>query len=253
MQGLLQREKGPEAQSLDQLLKQKDVPDNKQEAFKIGFTEGFMRSQAFTQKSQGMCAMVKIIVASRLAGPAFLSSYITRWLRIFSALSDSLRKTRLIILVLLLIGIYGLSRTPFLSGKGSFSDAGLFQFLFFPTLASTHNCCMPRNIMALLQSHFSLRVKVICVICNGKSYMCCVDDFCSEVPHHVWPWFSCWPHTAEECDLWARQRGWRGKKWTARRCGVSEESPEVHRSGWQVAERYNIARHAAECTFDLFG
>ncbi|XP_075903578.1 ATP-dependent zinc metalloprotease YME1L1-like isoform X3 [Nelusetta ayraudi] len=92
IKGLLQREKGPEVQSLDQLVKQKDVPDNKQEAFKIGFTEGFMRSQAFTQKSQ-----------------------------------DSLRKTRLIVLVLLLVGIYGLSRSPFLSGKGSFSDAVRFR------------------------------------------------------------------------------------------------------------------------------
>lgn len=53
-----------------------------------------------------------------------------------SVFTDSLRRTRLILLVLLLIGIYGLSRTPFLSGKGSFSDAGLFQFLFFPMLAN---------------------------------------------------------------------------------------------------------------------
>uniref|UniRef100_A0A671WQQ1 ATP-dependent zinc metalloprotease YME1L1 n=1 Tax=Sparus aurata TaxID=8175 RepID=A0A671WQQ1_SPAAU len=79
-QGLLQREKGPEAQSLDQLLTQKNLPDNQQEAFKTGFTEGFMRSQAYTQRTQ-----------------------------------DSLRRTRVILLVLLLLGIYGLSRTPFLS------------------------------------------------------------------------------------------------------------------------------------------
>ncbi|XP_070784133.1 ATP-dependent zinc metalloprotease YME1L1-like isoform X2 [Enoplosus armatus] len=80
MKGLLQREKGPEAQSLDQLMKQRSLPENQQEAFKTGFTEGFMRSQAFTQRTQ-----------------------------------DSLRRTRLILLVLLLLGIYGLSRTPFLS------------------------------------------------------------------------------------------------------------------------------------------
>lgn len=80
MKGLLQREKGPEAQSLDQVMKQKNLPDHQQEAFKTGFTEGFMRSQAYTQKTQ-----------------------------------DSLRRTRLILLVLLLLGIYGLSRTPFLS------------------------------------------------------------------------------------------------------------------------------------------
>nr|CBN82144.1 ATP-dependent metalloprotease YME1L1 [Dicentrarchus labrax] len=63
MKGFLQREKGPEAQSLDQLLKQKNLPDNQQEAFK----------------------------------------------------TDSLRRTRLFLMVLLLVGIYGLSRTPFFS------------------------------------------------------------------------------------------------------------------------------------------
>uniref|UniRef100_A0A3B5A4H4 ATP-dependent zinc metalloprotease YME1L1 n=1 Tax=Stegastes partitus TaxID=144197 RepID=A0A3B5A4H4_9TELE len=73
-------EKAPEAQSLDQVMAQKNLPENQQEAFKTGFTEGFMRSQAFTQRTQ-----------------------------------DSLRRTRLILLVLLLVGIYGLSRTPFLS------------------------------------------------------------------------------------------------------------------------------------------
>ncbi|XP_029979056.1 ATP-dependent zinc metalloprotease YME1L1 isoform X2 [Sphaeramia orbicularis] len=79
MKGLLQRERA-EAQSLDQIMKQKNLPETQQEAFKTGFTEGFMKSQAFTQRTQ-----------------------------------DSLRRTRLILLVLLLIGIYGLSRTPFLS------------------------------------------------------------------------------------------------------------------------------------------
>ncbi|PWA17910.1 hypothetical protein CCH79_00004011, partial [Gambusia affinis] len=92
MKGLLQREKGPEAHSLDQVVKLKNLPENQQEVFKTGFAEGFMRSQALTQRTQ-----------------------------------DSLRRTRLVLLVLLLIGIYGLSRTPFLSGKGSFSDAVRFR------------------------------------------------------------------------------------------------------------------------------
>ncbi|XP_078147610.1 ATP-dependent zinc metalloprotease YME1L1 isoform X1 [Centroberyx gerrardi] len=92
MKGLLMREKGPEVQSMDQVVKQRNLPENQQEAFKTGFTEGFMRSQAFTQRTQ-----------------------------------DSLRRTRLILLVLLLVGIYGLSRTPFLSGKGSFSDTVRFR------------------------------------------------------------------------------------------------------------------------------
>ncbi|XP_026219765.1 ATP-dependent zinc metalloprotease YME1L1 isoform X2 [Anabas testudineus] len=80
MKGLLMREKGPDVQSMDEVIKQRNLPENQQEAFKTGFTEGFMRSQALTQRTQ-----------------------------------DSLRRTRLILLVLLLVGIYGLSRTPFLS------------------------------------------------------------------------------------------------------------------------------------------
>uniref|UniRef100_A0A673XIB3 ATP-dependent zinc metalloprotease YME1L1 n=1 Tax=Salmo trutta TaxID=8032 RepID=A0A673XIB3_SALTR len=80
-QGLLLRpDKAPEAESLDQVVKLKNLPGDQQDAFKSGFTEGFMKSQAFTQRTQ-----------------------------------DSLRRTRLILLVLLLVGIYGLSRTPFLS------------------------------------------------------------------------------------------------------------------------------------------
>lgn len=53
-QGLLLREKGPEVQSLDEVIKQRNLPENQQEAFKTGFTEGFMRSQALTQRTQGM-------------------------------------------------------------------------------------------------------------------------------------------------------------------------------------------------------
>ncbi|CDQ67238.1 unnamed protein product [Oncorhynchus mykiss] len=80
MKGLLLRpDKAPEAESLDQVVKLKNLPGDQQDAFKSGFTE------------------------------------------------DSLRRTRLILLVLLLVGIYGLSRTPFLSGKGSFSDAVRFR------------------------------------------------------------------------------------------------------------------------------
>ena len=52
-QGRLMREKGAEAESLDQVIKQKNLPENQQDAFKTGFTEGFMRSQAFTRKTQG--------------------------------------------------------------------------------------------------------------------------------------------------------------------------------------------------------
>ncbi|XP_024136217.1 ATP-dependent zinc metalloprotease YME1L1 isoform X2 [Oryzias melastigma] len=80
MKGLLLRDKGAEAHSIDQVVKQRNLPENQHEAFKTGFTDGFMRSQALTQRAQ-----------------------------------DALRRTRLILLVLLLIGLYGLSRTPFFS------------------------------------------------------------------------------------------------------------------------------------------
>ncbi|XP_066574049.1 ATP-dependent zinc metalloprotease YME1L1 [Amia ocellicauda] len=80
MKGLLTRDKVPEVESLDKLLKNKNIPDSQHDAFKTGFAEGFLKAQALTQRTQ-----------------------------------DSLRRTRLILLVLLVLGIYGLSRTPFLS------------------------------------------------------------------------------------------------------------------------------------------
>uniref|UniRef100_A0AAZ3RSJ8 ATP-dependent zinc metalloprotease YME1L1 n=1 Tax=Oncorhynchus tshawytscha TaxID=74940 RepID=A0AAZ3RSJ8_ONCTS len=80
MKGLLTRDKGMEVETLDKLLKSKNIPDGQQDSFKTGFAEGFLKSQALTQRKQ-----------------------------------DSLRRTRFILLVLLLVGLYGLSKTPFLS------------------------------------------------------------------------------------------------------------------------------------------
>ncbi|KAK6302301.1 hypothetical protein J4Q44_G00266560 [Coregonus suidteri] len=80
MKGLLTRDKGLEVETLDKLLKNKNIPDGQQDSFKTGFAEGFLKSQALTQRTQ-----------------------------------DSLRRTRLVLLVLLLLGFYGLSKTPFLS------------------------------------------------------------------------------------------------------------------------------------------
>ncbi|XP_067109228.1 ATP-dependent zinc metalloprotease YME1L1-like isoform X1 [Osmerus mordax] len=80
MKGLLWRERGAEVETLETLLKSRNVPDGHQDAFKGGFAEGFLKAQALTQRTQ-----------------------------------DSLRRTRLILLVLLLVGLYGLSKTPFLS------------------------------------------------------------------------------------------------------------------------------------------
>uniref|UniRef100_A0A8C5P3R0 ATP-dependent zinc metalloprotease YME1L1 n=1 Tax=Jaculus jaculus TaxID=51337 RepID=A0A8C5P3R0_JACJA len=61
-------------------MKTKNIPEAHQDAFKTGFAEGFLKAQALTQKT-----------------------------------NDSLRRTRLILFVLLLFGIYGLLKNPFLS------------------------------------------------------------------------------------------------------------------------------------------
>lgn len=79
-QGFLSRDKNFEAENLDSLLKTKNIPDGQQDAFKRGFAEGFLKAQALTQRTQ-----------------------------------DSLRRTRLFLLVLLLVGLYGISKTPFIS------------------------------------------------------------------------------------------------------------------------------------------
>lgn len=145
-QGLLQREKGPDLNSLDQLLKQKNLPDSQQDAFKTGFTEGFMRSQAFTQKTQGECRR-------RFSSPGPFGRHTEPQmnLNLCSMSTDSLRRTRFFVLALLLLGLYGLSRTPFLSGKGSFSDAGLFQFYSSSACPVTHCCaCTLRVSVCLL-------------------------------------------------------------------------------------------------------
>lgn len=51
-QGLLMKEKR-DMGNLEQLLKQNNLPESLQDAFKTGFTEGFMKAQALTQRTQG--------------------------------------------------------------------------------------------------------------------------------------------------------------------------------------------------------
>lgn len=53
LQGFLTRDKGFEVESLDGLVKNKNVPDGQQDAFKLGFTEGFLKAQTLTQRTQG--------------------------------------------------------------------------------------------------------------------------------------------------------------------------------------------------------
>ncbi|KAK7118621.1 hypothetical protein R3I94_022195 [Phoxinus phoxinus] len=79
MKGLLMKEK-QDTGSFEQLLKQNNLSESHQDAFKTGFTEGFMKAQALTQRNQ-----------------------------------DSVKRTRLIIFALLLVGLYGVSRSPLFS------------------------------------------------------------------------------------------------------------------------------------------
>uniref|UniRef100_A0A8C5GMV5 ATP-dependent zinc metalloprotease YME1L1 n=1 Tax=Gouania willdenowi TaxID=441366 RepID=A0A8C5GMV5_GOUWI len=53
MKGFLTRDKGVEAENIDGLLKDKNIPIGQQESFKRGFAEGFLKAQTLTQRSQG--------------------------------------------------------------------------------------------------------------------------------------------------------------------------------------------------------
>ncbi|KAM8850811.1 ATP-dependent zinc metalloprotease YME1L1-like [Spinachia spinachia] len=80
MKGFLTWDKWLEMKSPESLAKDKSVPEEQQDSFKRGFAEGFLKAQALTRRTQ-----------------------------------ESLRRTRLILLILLIVGLYGLSKAPFLS------------------------------------------------------------------------------------------------------------------------------------------
>uniref|UniRef100_A0A8C2REC3 ATP-dependent zinc metalloprotease YME1L1 n=1 Tax=Capra hircus TaxID=9925 RepID=A0A8C2REC3_CAPHI len=49
--GFLLRDRGSDVESLDKLMKTKNIPEAHQDAFKTGFAEGFLKAQALTQKT----------------------------------------------------------------------------------------------------------------------------------------------------------------------------------------------------------
>lgn len=53
IQGFLLRDRGSDVESLDKLMKTKNIPEAHQDAFKTGFAEGFLKAQALTQKTNG--------------------------------------------------------------------------------------------------------------------------------------------------------------------------------------------------------
>ncbi|KAJ1076617.1 hypothetical protein K5549_008316 [Capra hircus] len=50
-EGFLLRDRGSDVESLDKLMKTKNIPEAHQDAFKTGFAEGFLKAQALTQKT----------------------------------------------------------------------------------------------------------------------------------------------------------------------------------------------------------
>uniref|UniRef100_UPI00358FCCEA ATP-dependent zinc metalloprotease YME1L1 n=1 Tax=Myxine glutinosa TaxID=7769 RepID=UPI00358FCCEA len=79
VRGLL-RDKTGDGENLESLMKNKHVPDGHHDGFKTGFAEGFLKAQALAQRTQ-----------------------------------ESLRRTRILLLLFVLLGMYGLYKTPFLS------------------------------------------------------------------------------------------------------------------------------------------
>lgn len=61
LQGLLMRDRGQAPETLDNLLKSRNIPDAHQDAFKTGFAEGFLKAQALTQRTQGKacCSLLR--------------------------------------------------------------------------------------------------------------------------------------------------------------------------------------------------
>lgn len=53
-QNLLTRDKGQEMETLDRLLKTRNIPAGQHDAFKTGFAEGFLKAQALSQRTQGL-------------------------------------------------------------------------------------------------------------------------------------------------------------------------------------------------------
>ncbi|KAG9476657.1 hypothetical protein GDO78_003264 [Eleutherodactylus coqui] len=80
MKGFLMRDRVPDVENMDRIIKNKNIPEGQQDAFKNGFAEGFLKAQALTQRT-----------------------------------TESLKRTRYILLAVLLLGIYGIAKTPFLS------------------------------------------------------------------------------------------------------------------------------------------
>ncbi|XP_061777613.1 ATP-dependent zinc metalloprotease YME1L1-like [Nerophis ophidion] len=85
-------ERTPQMQSMEELMKYKNIPVSQHEAFKSGFTEGFVKSQSIVLKSQ-----------------------------------EGSRKFRLVLLVCLLMALFVVAKAPFFPGKGSFTDAVRFR------------------------------------------------------------------------------------------------------------------------------
>lgn len=57
------RDRIPDVENLDKIVKSKNVPEGQQEAFKTGFAEGFLKAQALTQRTTGNLGQLTVSVA----------------------------------------------------------------------------------------------------------------------------------------------------------------------------------------------
>ena len=54
------KDKGPQIDSIDGMMKNRNLSGSDQDAFKTGFTEGFMKSISMTQRTQGMAPLTRL-------------------------------------------------------------------------------------------------------------------------------------------------------------------------------------------------
>lgn len=68
-QGFLTRDKGIDIESLEGLMKKKNLPEGQQDAFKRGFADGFLKAQVLTQRTQGKIQSDRTQLISAVEAP----------------------------------------------------------------------------------------------------------------------------------------------------------------------------------------
>src|SRR4029434_4268296 len=61
LKSFLTRDKGQEVETLDKLLKTRNIPTGQHDAFKTGFADGFIKAQALSQRTQGLTPLLECV------------------------------------------------------------------------------------------------------------------------------------------------------------------------------------------------